>query len=62
MKNSPHNNWSLHNNLPGKFRNVVPEMPTQNMTTQPQSIETVHIGATAVTLKHSLEQNRKRKN
>jgi hypothetical protein len=38
-RNSPHSKWSLHNNLPRKFRNVVPEMPTQNMATQPQSIE-----------------------
>ena len=38
-RNSPHNKWSLHNNLPRKFRNVVPEMPTQNMAAQPHSIE-----------------------
>jgi len=38
-RNSPHNNRSLHNNLPRKFRNVVPEMPTQNMPAQPHSIE-----------------------
>ena len=39
IRDSPHNNRSLHNNLPGKFRNVVPEVPTQNMTAQPQSME-----------------------
>ena len=38
-RNSPHSEWSLHNNLSRKFRNIVPEMPTQNMATQPQSIE-----------------------
>jgi hypothetical protein len=38
-RDSPHDDWSLHNNLPREFRNVVPEMPTQNMTAQPQSIE-----------------------
>jgi hypothetical protein len=37
-QNSPHSKRSLHNNPPRKFRNVVPEMPTQNMATQPQSI------------------------
>ena len=38
-QNSPHSKWSLHNNLPRKFRNVVPEMPAQNKPAQPQSIE-----------------------
>jgi hypothetical protein len=37
-ENSPHSNWSLHNNPPRKFRNIIPEMPTQNMPAQPQSI------------------------
>ncbi len=37
-KNSPHSNWSLHNDPPRKLRNIIPEMPTQNMPAQPQSI------------------------
>jgi hypothetical protein len=37
-ENSPHSNWSLHNNPPRELRNIIPEMPTQNMPAQPQSI------------------------
>jgi hypothetical protein len=36
--NSPHSNWSLHNNPPRELRNIIPEMSTQNMPAQPQSI------------------------
>jgi hypothetical protein len=36
--NSPHSDWSLHNNPPRELRNIIPEMPTQNMPAQPQSI------------------------
>jgi hypothetical protein len=37
IKNSPHNNWSLHNHFPRKIRNIIPEAPTQNVPTLPQN-------------------------
>jgi hypothetical protein len=37
-ENSPHSNWSLHNNLPREIRNIIPEMPAQNMPAQPHSV------------------------
>jgi hypothetical protein len=36
--NSPHSNWNLHNNPPRELRNIIPEMSTQNMPAQPQSM------------------------
>jgi hypothetical protein len=36
-QNSPHNNWSLHNHLPRKIRNIIPEAPTQNVPALPQN-------------------------
>ena len=36
-QNSPHNNGSLHNHLPRKIRNIIPETPTQNVPTLPQN-------------------------
>jgi hypothetical protein len=36
-RNSPHNNWSLHNHPPRKIRNIIPEAPTQNVPTLPQN-------------------------
>jgi hypothetical protein len=37
IKNSPHNEWSLHNHLPREIRNIVPETPTQNVPALPQN-------------------------
>jgi hypothetical protein len=37
MKNSPHSNWSLHNHPPREVRNIIPELPTQNMPALPQN-------------------------
>ncbi len=37
MKNSPHSNWSLHNQPPREVRNIIPELPTQNMPALPQN-------------------------
>jgi hypothetical protein len=36
-RNSPHNNWSLHNHPPREVRNIIPELPTQNMPALPQN-------------------------
>jgi hypothetical protein len=36
MKNSPHSNWSLHNHPPREVRNIITELPTQNMPALPQ--------------------------
>jgi hypothetical protein len=36
-RNSPHNNWSLHNHLPREIRNIIPEPPTQNVPALPQN-------------------------
>jgi hypothetical protein len=36
-KNSPHNNWSLHNHPPREIRNIIPELPTQNVPALPQN-------------------------
>jgi hypothetical protein len=36
-RNSPHNNWSLHNHPPREIRNIVPEVPTQNMPALPHN-------------------------
>ncbi len=27
-RNSPYNNWSLHNHPPREIRNIIPELPT----------------------------------
>jgi hypothetical protein len=36
-KTSPHTNWSLHNSPPRKIRNIIPELPTQDVPALPQS-------------------------
>ena len=36
-RNSPHNNGSLHNHPPRKIRNIVPEVPTQNVPALPHN-------------------------
>ena len=36
-RNSPHNNWSLHNHPPREIRNIVLEVPTQNVPALPQN-------------------------
>jgi hypothetical protein len=36
-RNSPHNNWSLHNHPPREIRNIIPELPTQNVPAPPQN-------------------------
>jgi hypothetical protein len=36
-RNSPHNNWSLHNHPPREIRNIIPELPTQNVPALPQN-------------------------
>jgi hypothetical protein len=37
IKNSPHNKWSLHNHPPREIRNIIPEVPTQNMPALPHN-------------------------
>jgi hypothetical protein len=36
-RDSPHNNWSLHNHPPREIRNIIPEPPTQNVPALPQN-------------------------
>ncbi len=36
-RNSPHNNWSLHNHPPREIRNIIPELPTQNVPALPHN-------------------------
>ena len=37
-RNLPHTNWSLHNRPPREIRNIIPELPAQNVPALPQSI------------------------
>jgi hypothetical protein len=37
VRNSPHNNWSLHNHPPREIRNIIPELPTQNVPALPHN-------------------------
>jgi hypothetical protein len=37
-RNLPHTNWSLHNRLPREIRNIIPELPAQNVPALPQSV------------------------
>ncbi len=36
-RNSPHSKRSLHNRPPREIRNIIPELPTQNMPALPQN-------------------------
>jgi hypothetical protein len=36
-RNSPHSNWSLHNHPPREIRNIIPELPTQNVPALPHN-------------------------
>jgi hypothetical protein len=36
-RNLPHTNWSLHNRPPREIRNIIPELPAQNVPALPQS-------------------------
>jgi hypothetical protein len=36
-RNLPHTNWSLHNRPTRKIRNIISELPTQNVPALPQN-------------------------